>query len=350
MNDEKQMILEMLKEGKITVEEASALLEAIGSKKSRPENDFISKLTQSIDNVIKKTTETFSNIDLENIDINQYNLRGEINTHKEMRIEDEINKLNIDIPNGKLIIARADDAAITVTQDIWSKKADLVDYLDIDIVGDSLLIKLSDAYQNYDASAIVKIELGKNYYEDLEVYLVNGVVEVSDVDFANTNIESVNAKVSVINSQGNIEVDNVNGKVDLRNTCGNLVIDNVNGPIYLTNVSGDKAEIDAVSGSLRVDGLSIKDFYADTVSGSVRIYSIKDVETINLESASGSIVVDTDSFAGDIKARVESKNLDLSNKFKNKVHDDGVYEVSTNINKHDLKIDAEATFGKVSLR
>ena len=34
MTEEKQLILNMLKEGKITVEEASDLLEAIGDKKS----------------------------------------------------------------------------------------------------------------------------------------------------------------------------------------------------------------------------------------------------------------------------------------------------------------------------
>lgn len=35
MNDEKQMILEMLKEGKITVEEANNLLDAVGGKKNK---------------------------------------------------------------------------------------------------------------------------------------------------------------------------------------------------------------------------------------------------------------------------------------------------------------------------
>lgn len=35
MTEEKQIILNMLKEGKITVEEASDLLSAIGEKKSR---------------------------------------------------------------------------------------------------------------------------------------------------------------------------------------------------------------------------------------------------------------------------------------------------------------------------
>ena len=101
MSDEKQMILEMLKEGKITVEEASNLIDALGGKKSRVNSDFVSRLSQSLDSVIKKTTETISNFDLDNIDINQFNIKGETNTHKEMRVDDEINSINIDIPNGK---------------------------------------------------------------------------------------------------------------------------------------------------------------------------------------------------------------------------------------------------------
>ena len=49
MSDEKQMILEMLKEGKITVEEASNLIDALGGKKSRVNSDFVSRLSQSLD-------------------------------------------------------------------------------------------------------------------------------------------------------------------------------------------------------------------------------------------------------------------------------------------------------------
>ena len=59
MSDEKQMILEMLKEGKITVEEASNLIDALGGKKSRVNSDFVSRLSQSLDSVIKKTTEMY---------------------------------------------------------------------------------------------------------------------------------------------------------------------------------------------------------------------------------------------------------------------------------------------------
>lgn len=350
MNDEKQMILEMLKDGKITVEQANDLLDAIGGKKIRNERDFISKLSQSIDSVIKKTSETIGNFDFDSIDINQFNIRGDINTHKEMRIEDEINTINIDIPSGKVFIDRAIDSAITLTQDIWSKKDNLIDYLDVEISEDSLNIHLNESYKNLDASAVIKLELGKNLYDALNINLVNGVIEIEDVDFSSSDIDTVNTKVNIINSQGNLDIDNVNGKVDLKNTNGYLNVENVNGTIYLSNISGDGANIKSTSGSIRVDGLHSSTFKAENSSGNIRIYNIKDVEEINLNSGSGNIVIDADGFDENIKANVVSKDLVFSDKYKNKVEKNQGYEISTSIDEAKLNIEVLAPFGKVSLR
>lgn len=353
MNDEKQLILEMLKEGKITVEEANDLLSAVGNKKNRNESDFMAKINQSIESVIKKTADAFeslSNIDLENIDINQYNIKGQVNTNKEMRIDDEINTINIDIPSGKVLIERASDSAITINQDIWAKKGELLDYLDIEIVEDDLNIKINEAYQNLEATSIIKLALGKNLYENLNINLVNGNIEIEDVDFTETSINSINAKVNVINSQGNIDIQNTNGKVDIKNTNGDLTIDNVNGSVYLANISGEKAEIDAVSGNIRVDGLNTKNLFADTDSGNIRIYNIKDSEKIDLNSGFGNIVIDSESYNGEIKANVLSQGLNLSDKFKNKMQKEKGYEVSTNVEKSDIEIFASAAFGRIHLR
>lgn len=353
MNDEKQMILEMLKEGKITVEEANSLLESLGGKKSRPENDFISKFSQSMENVIKKTAETFeniSNIDLDSIDINQYNIRGKVNTHKEMRIEDEINNIRIEIPNGKLSIERANDSAITVNQDIWAKKSDLIDYLDIDIDGDKLVIRTNEKYENNNASAVLNLALGKNLYESLKVDLVNGEIQIEDVDFTNVELDSVNSKVNIINLSGDIHVNNVNGKIDIKNTNGNLNVENVNGSIYLSNITGQSANAETISGNIRVDGLDSKSFKADTNSGNIRIYNIKDSKEINMSSGFGNIVIDSENYQKDIKAYVVSQGLNLGDKFRNKIQKDKGYEVSTNAENADLDISAKAGFGKISIR
>lgn len=353
MNDEKQFILEMLKEGKITVEEANDLLNAIGNKKSRNENDFMAKINQSIESVIKKTTDAFesiSNIDLDNIDINQYNIKGQVNTHKEMRIDDEINAININIPSGKVLIERANDSAITLNQDIWSKKSELNDYINIEVNEDSLNISVNETYQNIEATSIIRLALGKNLYESLNIDLVNGNIEIEDVDFSENTIDSVNAKINVINSQGNIDIQNTNGKVDIKNTHGDLVVDNVNGSVYLANISGDKAEIDAVSGNIRVDGLDTKSLDADTHSGNIRIYNIKDAEKINLNTGFGNIVIDSESYNGNIKAEVLSQGLNLSDKFKNKMQKEKGYEVSTSLDNEDIEIFAAADFGRINLR
>ena len=347
------MILEMLKEGKITVEEANSLLDSLGGKKSRPENDFISKFSQSMENVIKKTAETFeniSNIDLDSIDINQYNIRGKVNTHKEMRIEDEINNISIEIPNGKLSIERANDSAITVNQDIWAKKSDLIDYLDIDIDGDKLVIRSNEKYENNDASAVINLALGKNLYESLKVDLVNGEIQIEDVDFTNAELDSVNSKVNIINLSGDIHVNNVNGKIDIKNTNGNLNVENVNGSIYLSNITGQSANAETISGNIRVDGLDSKSFKADTNSGNIRIYNIKDSKEINMSSGFGNIVIDSENYQKDIKAYVVSQGLNLGDKFRNKIQKDKGYEVSTNAENADLDISAKAGFGKISIR
>ncbi len=350
MSDEKQMILEMLKEGKITVEEASSLLEALGGKKVRNENDFVTKLTQSIDSVIKKTTETIGNIDLDNLDINQYNIKGEINTHKEMRIEDEIEEINIDIPNGKIFVERASDSAISLTQDIWSKKADLIDYINVTIADKILTIEVSDSYQNLDASAVLTLALGKNFYEELNIDLVNGLIEVTDVDFTDLTLDGVNAKINVINSSGNIDINNTNGKVDIKNTNGDLVVDNVNGPIYLSNISGESAEIDAVNGNVRIDGLNTSNVHVDTHSGNIRVYNIVASSLIDLNSGFGNIVIDAENYKGDIKAQVVSQGLHMTDRYKNKVQNEDGYEVSTNVNNADIVVTATAGAGKINLR
>lgn len=129
-----------------------------------------------------------------------------------------------------------------------------------------------------------------------------------------------------------------------------MTVDNVNGSIYLANISGDKAEIDAVSGNIRVDGLNTKTLLADTDSGNIRVYNIKDSEKMDLNSGFGNIVIDSESYAGDIKADVYSQGLNLSDKFKNKMQKEKGYEVSTNVEKEDVQIFASAVYGKINLR
>ena len=260
MNEEKKMILDMLKEGKITVEQASDLLEAVGKDKSKNnEESFVDKLSTSFEKIMKKTSETISNfdfdIDLDSVNIpNIYHINSQ-KTENQTKIDDDITSIEIDLINGSLDIERAQESHIMVDEKVYFKnKEDQVnDYLNIEVVEDKLIVSVNENYKSLDASANVKLYLGKNIYDSLDINIVNGQVELCDVDFKENNIESTNARFTIINSAGNIDLKNTNGKIEIRNTNGNLEVSNVNGSVYLSNISGENANVDLVNGSIRIE-------------------------------------------------------------------------------------------------
>ena len=350
MTEEKQIILNMLKEGKITVEEASDLLNAIGDKKSR-ENDFAGKIGSTVDSIIKKATEAISAIDLDQaFDINNFNLKGEINSHKDIRVDDEIDEINIDLVNGEISVERGTEEGIIISTDIFSKKANLEDYINVEIRDNVLDIEENTDYKSLGASVKLRVQVGKDYYEKLNIDTVNARVEIVDTNFGDLNIDSVNGKIIIINSKANVDIDNVNGKIDIKNVDGKLSIDNVSGSIYLATMKGELVEVDNISGNIRVDGLESDRLSANSRSGSIRLYNIKDTSEIDLETVSGTIVVDTNDYDGDIKAFVESPAVNVTEKFTNKIKTDEGYDLSTPGEEAKLNIKAKTNYGKVSLR
>lgn len=76
MSKEKLLVLQMLKEGKISEEEALKLLEAMGEDKNTKKNigenkfkfledDFVSKITDSIASIGRRTQEAIQKINIE---------------------------------------------------------------------------------------------------------------------------------------------------------------------------------------------------------------------------------------------------------------------------------------------
>ena len=350
MTEEKQLILNMLKDGKITVEQASDLLEAIGDKKKSDTENLAGKISSTVDNIIKKATETISGIDFDAIDITNYNLKGEINSHKDFKVDDQIDYINVDIVNGDIIIEKSTDPGILISADVYSKKPNLTDYIDVKIVDNKLNISNNRDYNGVSASLSLKISLDKDLYESLNIENVNGKIEVADTDFSTINIDTVNAKINLFNIKAAIDIDNVNGKIDIKNIDGKLAIDNVNGSVYLADLKGELAEIDTVNGNVRVDGLKSDKLSVDSERGSIRVFTIKDTKEIELETRNGNLVVDTAAYNGDVRAFVEGSSANITDKFVNKIKTDEGYEISTNNEKTDLEIKAESVFGKISIR
>lgn len=354
MNEERQMILEMLKEGKINVSEASELLEAIGTDKSKKnEESIIDKLTSSLEKVIKKTSQTISNIDFDSMtSVNNIYHINSISLEDETKIEDEIKEVEVNIINGDISIEKVQDNFVTVKQKVYFKEKNeqVSDYLLVDVEEGKLSVKVKPEYKNYNVSANIKILLDANLYDSLSINTINGEIEVCDVDFTKSLIENVNGRVSLINSTGDIEFNNVNGKIEIKNTNGKLEVNNVNGPIYLTNVSGPEANVSAVNGPIRIDGTNSSKIKANSQSGSIRVSKILNTEEISLNSSFGNVVVDTEGYKEDVSAIIKSSNHSISDKFKNKIQRKEGYEISTNPEKTDLRMDLKSGFGKVIVK
>lgn len=353
MNEERQMILEMLKEGKINVDEASELLEAVGSDKKNDEAGFIDKLSSSLEKVIKKTSQTISNIDFDSMTNpnNIYHINS-VSVENELKIDDEVKEIQVSLVNGDVEISRAQTNSILIKEKIYFKEKteEVSDYLLVDVEEGVLSIKVNPEYKNYHASANLKVALGSNLYDSLYINTVNGEVEVGGVDFNETNLESVNARISLANTAGEVVIRNVNGKIDIKNTNGELDIDNVNGSVNLTNVSGSEANVRAVNGSVRVDGITSKALTVNSQSGSIRVGKLANISEISLNSGFGTLIVDTEGYEGDVSALIKSTNHTISEKFKNKIQIKEGYQISTDPEKTDLSMDLKAGFGKIIIK
>lgn len=296
------MILDMLKEGKITVEQASDLLEAVGKDKSKNnEESFVDKLSTSFEKIMKKTSETISNfdfdIDLDSVNIpNIYHINSQ-KTENQTKIDDDVNAIEIDLINGSLDIERAQENHIMVDEKVYFKnKEDQVnDYLNIEVVEDKLIVSVNENYKSLDASANVKLYLGKNIYDSLDINIVNGSV-------------------------------------------------------YLSNISGENANVDLVNGSIRIDGLNMKKVDLSSKAGSIKIFKIVDAKEVNIGTQFGSVVIDTNEFNKNIKALIKSSSYSIADKFKNKLQTKDGYQVSTNPEESDLDLDIKSAFGRVSIR
>lgn len=354
MNEERQMILEMLKEGKINVEEASELLEAVGKgKNDRNEDSFVNKLSASLEKVLKKTSETISNIDFEAMtNPNNFYHINSVALENQTRIDDDIKSIEIDVLNGNIEVERAQDNYILVDQKIFFKEKteEVKDFLIVSSNEESLSISVNPKYKDLSVSSNIKLALGKNIYDKLDVHVVNGEIEVADVDFTQSFIESVNGRINIINSAGDFEIKNTNGKIEVKNLNGRLNVNNINGAIYLTNISGQGVSLDAINGSIRVDGIHSDKLAVNSKSGSIRVSKLEDISNISLNSGFGTIVVDTENFSGDINALVKGSNYSISEKFKNKIQKEEGYQVSTNPEKTDLRIDLKSGFGKIIVK
>ncbi|RUL54238.1 DUF4097 family beta strand repeat-containing protein [Lysinibacillus antri] len=398
MENERKRILHLVENGTITAEEAIVLLEALtkenGSDKTQPKptavpvptnepnNQSTFEETNTKDHSSKtgfedlfgksfnnkeanKKMDEFMN-DLKE-DISQFSTRvmGLMNTTfsklKDFDLDfpfgekvqftrayaydaEQIKGIELDIPNGKLELVKAEDNQLLV--DVQVKTA-LHDHDEEKTKAefDEQFIhlfdgKLSITVPSKMSQVTVRLALPEKQYDVVLLRLLNGAVTIHDLDTKLLKVKTYNGAIKIDQTTfTHADVETGNGAIELRNVKGEaLEAETVNGRIY---IDGDleEAEAESVNGAVVVTthAANARKIKAQTVAGAVEIYVPKSL------ALAGQVTTNfgkADVGLADVVTRSEEDQFLLKT-----LHFDKIIE-----NAHILKLIGESRTGTIIVR
>lgn len=360
MSEEKKLILNMLKEGKISDEEALRLLEAIGEKE-KPSNakfdfkseekkfekkasQFMNNFTTGVENFLGKIQEGISNIDINLEGVNFSSDKYSQKTEKKFTLSDVSYDTQIEISNinGKIEAETWDEEYGELVASIsYDDKKISGDYEFIKEIREDNKIKFivnsnegNNGSKYFDVKFVLYLPKGK--VESILLESVNGKVTTKDLVANTLEQRTVNGKIiSVNNNVSNVHLETVNGKVEVDGgTSNNLIVDVVNGKISITELNAVKSDINNTNGSIYID---------EVLSNS---------REINVDSSNGGIYFIDLNYTKPIKIESTGRNLtDLSENFTNLEKKDQTLSAYTHSYSEELEdklfIKTNTVFGKV---
>lgn len=348
MSDEKKIILRMLKEGKITEEEAITLLDSIKDN-NKPKNDFsqfesniIEKITQAATKIGKKSQEMINSFDFEDINI-KFNSNLEQKTKAERIVSENIigvenPELEITNRNGKIVVETWDNEEIEAKSDInYDERFVSSNHNFIKIQRQDNKVIIEPDYEkatpkHFDMN--VKVSIPKRFFENITLSSTNANIEINNVETNNLVVESTNAKIKVKEIKSN-----------------NSTISSTNARISVDGIDGEELKINTTNGKIELNNLDTKKVELITTNGTILVANLKDkVERITASTNNGNILVSLKDLFKPVKAKVTNyfKDIDTSNfsdsKFSNFVTEDGsMIAYSDGYDEEGEKLDIEAS-------
>jgi hypothetical protein len=107
-----------------------------------------------------------------------------------------------------------------------------------------------NGHDDLDVKIVVKLPRG----QALDVELVNGAVIARGLA-ADTEIETVNGRVEIVQENGKVEIESVNGSVSVTTgASGNLDVETVNGSVDVKLAGGGDVRAETVNGRVDIGG------------------------------------------------------------------------------------------------
>jgi len=283
MSEEQKIILDMLSQGKITVEEAQSLLETMGKTQEKPEAESHprrgSEPTSIMDDIVDTIRTGLSNINFSFGDSGRIVLEERhTGSFQGERVELELNTRN-----GSVRIETWDQEGFRL--DIIKKvRAGTREQAEEIISGyrfadyDGHRLKAGDQECKVLGGRVnlsLRLLLPRGHVYFGNVASKNGSIEVNGIDMSGFEVGTMNGSIKFIKVTGDqIVAHTVNGSLRLEGGLGKLEAKTTNGSITLINIAADSiAQMETVNGRIKVQlpirpdvGISVD---ARTKSGSV---------------------------------------------------------------------------------
>lgn len=314
--NEKEIILKMISDGKITAEEGAELLEEIEKSKRDYERSKRNETRSSFGENLRKELNSYSESISEReipekiIGVISPNRTVNVNSTYEEEFED-IDKIIIEVTDSKILITGTDSEKVKlkIRSDKFFKEDELEKYFTLDEEGG--LLKLTQK-KNKKTSEFLGIKfqgltLGKSiceisipkdkYFEFISARSAVGDIEVSS---------ALSQKVNVVASAGRVKIKDIDCSIaDLSSNASSVTIENssVNdyaslstmaGSVYIENTISPTVKADTKAGSVSVTNSDIKELVATTFAGSIDVSRIiGEPISYTLTTTTGSVNLDT---------------------------------------------------------
>ena len=268
----------MLKDGKISVEEAGALLSALGDEssesagRSKTEKDDIKidlegmksglkngikDFARSMEGTLKSAMEGLKSLDLGNVVSSAFGAAKE-SVEKELILSAEnVKGLDLKTSSGDLLITGGETGDILIQAVITARGTDEENAKEragqINIVH-----SLEDGVLSIKDSGSGKQITGP-YSVDYRITLP-GTTDVG--------LQTMDGDVTVKSIDGNVKVNNYSGDIHLKNCRGLIKVNTKSGDIDVSECSG-KLNIKSLSGDLTFDEIVTEDLNCNTLSGDI---------------------------------------------------------------------------------
>ncbi len=240
MNEEKQKILKMLEEGKITSEEAVRLIEALTD-----ENLGVENIINSISKIVKKELKKVSEVIDKSFDVKE-GFRQK--TKREYTFKG-ISSLNIDILSG--------DTSITGTE-----KENIIVNTGGNVIQKEETLFINSLNKDIDCLSPKNI--------NIRLKELSGDSMIENI-YGDILIQNHSGDCTLKNIEGNINIKATAGDIQIEHIMANISIDVVGGDVYIEHSENLDGNINAVSGDIVLSKIKNVTIHAETRYGEIKI-------------------------------------------------------------------------------